>query len=86
MDNLSREKTIVRTGVIGIVANVLLASFKALVGLAVHSTAMAHSVNKLAELISKRISVGAEAYSYNLDRYDWGKIIKRYTEVMSDAK
>ena len=46
----------------------------------------AHSVNKLAELISKRISVGAEAYSYNLDRYDWGKIIKRYTELMSDAK
>lgn len=37
----------------------------------------AHNVNKLAELISKRISVGAESYSYNLARYDWGKIIKK---------
>ena len=37
---IDREKTIVRTGIIGIVANILLASFKALVGVAIHSTAM----------------------------------------------
>ena len=37
---IDREKTIVRTGIIGIVANILLASFKALVGVAIHSAAM----------------------------------------------
>lgn len=44
-----------------------------------------HDVVKLSELIRKRMATGAESFSYNLDRYDWGKIIKSYTEVMNKA-
>ena len=33
MDNVSREQRIIRTSIIGIIANVLLAGFKAAVGL-----------------------------------------------------
>ena len=54
----SREKTIVRTGVIGIIANVLLASFKALIGVAVHSTAMVlDAVNNLSDVLSSVITI-----------------------------
>ena len=45
----------------------------------------AHDVAKLSELIRKRMATGAESFSYNLNRYDWGKIIKSYTEVMNKA-
>lgn len=55
---LSREKTIVRTGVIGIIANVLLASFKALVGFAVHSTAMVlDAVNNFSDVMSSVVTI-----------------------------
>ena len=55
---ISREKTIVRTGVIGIVANVLLASFKALIGLAVHSTAMVlDAVNNFSDVLSAVVTI-----------------------------
>ncbi len=54
----SREKTIVKTGVIGIIANVLLASFKALIGFAVHSTAMVlDAVNNLSDVLSSVITI-----------------------------
>ena len=43
-----REKTIVRTSIIGIIANVLLAAFKAFVGLMSHSIAVVlDAVNNL---------------------------------------
>ena len=55
---LSREKIIVRTGVIGIVANILLASFKALVGVAVHSTAMVlDAVNNFSDVLSSVVTI-----------------------------
>ena len=55
---ISREKTIVMTGVVGIVANVLLASFKALVGLAVHSTAMVlDAVNNFSDVLSSVVTI-----------------------------
>lgn len=55
---ISREKTIVRTGIIGIVANVLLASFKALVGLTVHSTAMVlDAVNNFSDVLSSVVTI-----------------------------
>ena len=55
---ISREKTIVRTGIIGIVANVLLASFKALVGLTVHSTAMIlDAVNNFSDVLSSVVTI-----------------------------
>jgi cation diffusion facilitator family transporter len=54
----TREKTIVRTGIIGIVANVLLASFKALVGVAVHSTAMVlDAVNNFSDVLSSLVTI-----------------------------
>ena len=55
---ISREKTIVKTGIIGIVANVLLASFKALVGLSVHSTAMVlDAVNNFSDVLSSLVTI-----------------------------
>ena len=55
---ISREKTIVRTGIIGIAANVLLASFKALVGFAVHSTAMVlDAVNNFSDVLSSVVTI-----------------------------
>lgn len=55
---VSREKTIVRTGIIGIVANVLLASFKALIGVAVHSTAMVlDAVNNFSDVLSSIVAI-----------------------------
>ena len=54
----SREKTIVRTGIVGIVANVLLATFKALVGVAVHSTAMVlDAVNNFSDVLSSLVTI-----------------------------
>ncbi len=54
----SREKTIVMTGIVGIVANVLLASFKALVGVAVHSTAMVlDAVNNFSDVLSSLVTI-----------------------------
>ncbi len=56
--NISREKTIVRTGIIGIVANVFLASFKAVVGLTVHSTAMVlDAVNNFSDVLSSVVTI-----------------------------
>ena len=55
---ISREKIIVRTGIIGIVANVLLASFKALIGLAIHSTAMVlDAVNNFSDVLSSVVTI-----------------------------
>ena len=39
-DSIAREKTIIKTSIIGIIANVLLAAFKAAVGLMTHSIAI----------------------------------------------
>ena len=48
----SRERTIVKTAVVGIVTNILLASFKALVGFASHSTALVlDAVNNTSEFV-----------------------------------
>ena len=56
--NQTREKTIIKTAVIGIVANILLASFKALVGFASHSTAMVlDSVNNTTDAISSIVTI-----------------------------
>ncbi len=55
---VSREKTIVRTSVIGIVTNVLLAAFKAAVGLLSHSIAVIlDAVNNLSDALSSVITI-----------------------------
>lgn len=57
-NNQTREKTIIKTAVIGIVANILLASFKALVGFASHSTAMVlDAVNNTTDAISSIVTI-----------------------------
>lgn len=56
--NQTREKTIIKTAVIGIVANILLASFKTLVGFASHSTAMVlDAVNNTTDAISSIVTI-----------------------------
>lgn len=57
-NTISREKTIIRTGIIGIIANILLASFKALIGVAVHSTAMVlDAVNNFSDVLSSVVTI-----------------------------
>ncbi len=54
----SREKTIVRTSIIGIVANVLLAAFKAVVGLMTNSIAIVlDAVNNISDAGSSLITI-----------------------------
>lgn len=55
---LDREKQIVRTSIIGIVANIFLAGFKALVGILSHSIAITmDAVNNLTDAISSIVTV-----------------------------
>lgn len=56
--SINREKTIVTTGIIGIVANAFLASFKALIGVAAHSTAMVlDAVNNFSDVLSSLVAI-----------------------------
>lgn len=58
MIDTSREKTIVRTSIIGIIANVLLAAFKAVVGLMSHSIAIVlDAVNNISDAGSSLITI-----------------------------
>ena len=54
----SREKTIIRTSIIGIFANLFLAAFKAAVGLLSHSIAIVlDAVNNLSDALSSVITI-----------------------------
>ena len=56
--NLSREKTIVRTSIIGIIANVFLAAFKAVIGLMTNSIAiLLAAVNNISDAGSSLITI-----------------------------
>ena len=58
MENASREQRIIRTSIIGIIANVLLAGFKAAVGLISHSVAITlDAVNNLSDALSSLITI-----------------------------
>ena len=55
---LDREKTIIRTSIIGIIANVLLAAFKAAVGLISNSIAVTlDAVNNLSDALSSVVTI-----------------------------
>lgn len=57
-NTVSREKIIVKTGIIGIIANVFLASFKAIIGIAIHSTAMVlDAVNNFSDVLSSVVAI-----------------------------
>ncbi len=54
----SREKTIIRTSIIGIIANVFLAAFKAVIGLVTHSIAIVlDAVNNISDAGSSLITI-----------------------------
>ena len=55
---LERQKTIVKTSVLGIVANVLLAAFKALVGIISHSVAITlDAVNNITDATASVVTI-----------------------------
>ena len=57
-EQTSRDKTIIRTSVIGIAANVFLAAFKAVVGLTANSIAIVmDAVNNLSDAASSVITI-----------------------------
>ena len=58
MQSNTRDKTIIRTSIIGIIANVLLATFKAIVGLASNSIAIVmDAVNNISDAASSVITI-----------------------------
>lgn len=78
-DGASREKTIVRTSVIGIAANVLLAAFKAVIGLITNSIAIIlDAVNNISDAGSSLITiVGTKLAGKEPDRkhpFGYGRI------------
>ena len=70
VDEASREKTIVKTSVIGILANVFLAAFKAFVGFTSNSIAIVmDAVNNLSDAASSVITiVGTKLAGREADR------------------
>lgn len=55
---LDREKTIIRTSILGILANIVLASFKAIVGIFSHSIAiLLDAVNNLTDALSSVVTI-----------------------------
>lgn len=66
----NREKIIVRTSIVGIAVNVLLAAFKAVIGLASHSIAVVlDAVNNLSDALSSVITIlGAKLAGRKPDR------------------
>ncbi len=64
-DSAARSRRILRTSIVGIVANVLLAAFKAAVGLAANSVAVVlDAVNNLTDALSSgRVAVSAPRHA-----------------------
>ena len=57
-ETVTRQKTIIRTSIIGIVTNLVLAAFKAAVGLASHSIAIVlDAVNNLSDVLSSVVTI-----------------------------
>ena len=58
VNDTSREKTIVKTSIIGIIANVFLAAFKAVIGIMTHSIAIVlDAVNNISDAGSSLITI-----------------------------
>ncbi len=75
----SREKTIIKTSIIGIIANVFLASFKAVIGLMTHSIAIVlDAVNNISDAGSSLITIiGTKLASREPDKkhpFGYGRI------------
>ena len=64
MGEMNRDKKIIRTSIIGILANVLLAAFKAVIGLASNSVAIVlDAVNNLSDAMSSLITISWDSGS-----------------------
>ena len=56
--NSNREKVVIRTSIVSILSNIILASFKALVGVTSHSIAViSDAVNNLSDALSSIITI-----------------------------
>ncbi|WP_296581367.1 cation diffusion facilitator family transporter [Ruminococcus sp.] len=85
LEEQKREKTIVRTSIIGIIANVFLASFKAIVGLLSNSIAITlDSVNNMSDVASSLITIiGTKLAKKQPDRkHPWGHGRAEYLSSM----
>lgn len=85
LEERKRERTIVRTSIIGIIANVFLAAFKAIVGLLSHSIAITlDSVNNMSDVASSLITIiGTKLAKKQPDRkHPWGHGRAEYLSSM----
>ncbi|SEK34528.1 cation diffusion facilitator family transporter [Ruminococcus sp. YRD2003] len=85
VDEKNRERTIIKTSIIGIMANVFLAAFKAVVGLLSHSIAIIlDSVNNLSDAGSSLITIiGTKLAKKQPDRkHPWGHGRAEYLSSM----
>ena len=85
VDEKNRERTIIKTSIIGIIANVFLAAFKAVVGLLSHSIAIIlDSVNNLSDAGSSLITIiGTKLAKKQPDRkHPWGHGRAEYLSSM----
>ncbi|MBO7395837.1 MAG: cation transporter [Ruminococcus sp.] len=85
LDEKNREHTIIKTSIIGIIANVFLAAFKAVVGLLSHSIAIIlDSVNNLSDAGSSLITIiGTKLAKKQPDRkHPWGHGRAEYLSSM----
>lgn len=72
---MDREKKVIQTSIIGIIANIFLAVFKAAVGLMAHSVAITlDAVNNLSDALSSIITIiGTKLAAREPDRITrWG--------------
>ena len=44
-----------------------------------------HDVQRLSEKLQNRLNIGEASYAYDLDRYDWSKVIRQYNAVFEEA-
>ncbi len=84
-DSVKRDQVIIRTSGIGIAANILLAAFKAVIGLVTHSIAITmDAVNNLSDALSSVITiVGTKLATRQPDKeHPWGHGRAEYLSAM----
>ena len=84
-DSIKRDQVIIRTSGIGIAANILLAAFKAVIGLVTHSIAITmDAVNNLSDALSSVITiVGTKLATRQPDKeHPWGHGRAEYLSAM----
>ena len=81
-NEISREKAIVRTSLIGIIANVFLAAFKAVVGLTTHSIAIVlDAVNNISDAGSSLITIVGTKLAGKEPDFDYDRFFRQYASI-----